>query len=121
MYISTIISVGLAINNYMKELIKTYDYFINEETFHWQSKKSTTQNTREAQDLIHHKERGKQIHLFVRKANKMYLGNKIITTPFTYCGKVKEIININGNKPIQVEFTLEKKLPKNLKEEFMRI
>jgi len=51
----------------------------------------------------------------------MYLGNKIITTPFTYCGKVKEIINVNGNKPIQVEFTLEKKLPKNLKEEFMRI
>jgi len=111
----TLIKSGLQIEH------RYNDYFINEETFHWQSKKSTTQNTREAQDLIHHKERGKQIHLFVRKANKMYLGNKIITTPFTYCGKVKEIINVNGNKPIQVEFTLEKKLPKNLKEEFMRI
>ena len=97
------------------------DYFLNDETFHWQSKKSTTQDTREAADLINHVERGKKIHLFVRKTNTLFLGSKQITPPFTYCGEVKKILKVNGNKPIQVEFTLEEKLPKNIKDEFLRI
>ena len=51
----------------------------------------------------------------------MRIGTKSVTPPFTYCGVVNDILKVNGNNPIQVEFTIKEKLPKNIKEEFLRI
>ena len=67
-------------------------------------------------DIIEHKERGKDIHLFVRKTNK--LQGKAL--PFTYCGPLK-FLDVNGNKPINVNFELEKPLSEKLRQEFLRV
>ena len=95
-----------------------HDYFINEKTFHWQSKRSTDQNSKAAISL---KSAEKRTHLFVRKTDNMFLGENKVAAPFTYCGILKHILNINGNNPIQVEFELESELPERLKQEFLRI
>jgi len=95
-----------------------HDYFVNEKTFHWQSKRSVAQNSRAALCI---KSTERFTHLFVRKTDSMFLGANRVAAPFTYCGKVKKILNISGNNPIQVEFELENELPDKLKQEFLRI
>lgn len=95
-----------------------HDYFINEKTFRWQSKKSTNQTSKEA---LHLKSSEKITHLFVRKTDNMFLSNKIVAAPFTYCGVLENILTITGNNPINVEFELEHELPDRLRQEFLRI
>ena len=95
-----------------------HDYFINEKTFHWQSKKSTSQDSNGTLSL---KSSYKLTHLFVRKIDHMFIGSIRVAAPFTYCGVVKRLISITGNNPIQVEFELEHDLPDRLKQEFLRI
>ena len=94
------------------------DYFINEKTFRWQSKKRTNQTSRAA---LYLKSSEKITHLFVRKTDNMFLSNKTVAAPFTYCGVLKNILTITGNNPINVEFELENELPDRLKQEFLRI
>ncbi len=95
-----------------------HDYFVNNKTFHWQSKRSTNQNSKGAISL---KTPEKITHLFVRKTDNMFLGNARVAAPFSYCGVLKSILNMTGNNPIQVEFELENELPDRLKQEFLRI
>ena len=95
-----------------------HDYFINEKTFRWQSKKRTNQTSRAA---LYLKSSEKITHLFVRKTDNMFLSNKTVAAPFTYCGVLKNILTITGNNPINVEFELEHELPDRLKQEFLRI
>ena len=95
-----------------------HDYFINEKTFHWQSKRSVSQDGKAALSL---KSTEKFTHLFVRKTDSMFKGASKVAAPFTYCGKLKKILAITGNNPIQVEFELEHELPERLKQEFLRI
>jgi len=95
-----------------------HDYFINGKTFHWQSKKSTSQDSNGTLSL---KASNKVTHLFVRKIDHIFIGSKRVAAPFTYCGVVKRLISITGNNPIQVEFELEHDLPDRLKQEFLRI
>jgi len=95
-----------------------HDYFINQKTFHWQSKRSTHQLSPGAISL---KSPYKITHLFVRKIDNMNLGNKKVAAPFTYCGTLNKLISMTGNNPIQVEFELEHELPERLKQEFLRI
>ena len=95
-----------------------HDYFINEKIFHWQSKRTTSQDGKAARSL---KSPEKFTHLFVRKTDSMFMGPAKVAAPFTYCGKLKKILTISGNNPIQVEFELEKELPERLKQEFLRI
>ena len=95
-----------------------HDYFVNEKTFRWQSKKSTNQTSRAALNL---KSPERFTHLFVRKTKNIFLADKKIAAPFTYCGVLKNILNLTGNNPINVEFELEHELPDRLKEEFLRI
>lgn len=95
-----------------------HDYFINEKTFHWQSKRSVAQNSKDCLSL---KSSNKITHLFVRKTDGMFLGASKVAAPFTYCGKIKKILTISGNNPIQFEFELEHELPERLKQEFLRI
>ena len=95
-----------------------HDYFLNEKTFRWQSKKSTNQTSKAA---LYLKSSEKITHLFVRKTDNMFLSNKIVAAPFTYCGVLENILTITGNNPINVEFKLEHELPDRLKQEFLRI
>lgn len=95
-----------------------HDYFINEKTFHWQSKRDTNQKSKGALSL---QAEDKITHLFVRKTNEMFHGGGKIAAPFTYCGPIKKILSITGNNPIQVEFELEYELPEKLRQEFLRI
>ena len=90
------------------------DYFINEELFHWQSQNQTDQTSKRGKDLIFHKERNIQIHLFVRKANN----EEGITLPFNYMGEV-EVVSYSGNKPISFEWKLKQRIPQNLLDEFL--
>ena len=95
-----------------------HDYFINSKTFHWQSKRDTDQVSAGADNL---KSSEKITHLFVRKTDNMFMGDKKVAAPFTYCGVLNKILSITGNNPIQVEFELEHELPDRLKQEFLRI
>jgi len=95
-----------------------HDYFINEKTFHWQSKRGTSQSSKGALSL---RSQEKITHLFVRKTDNMFLGKTRVAAPFTYCGALSKVLNITGNNPIQVEFELDKPLPDRLKQEFLRI
>ena len=95
-----------------------HDYFINDKTFHWQSKRSTSQSSKGALSL---KSAEKITHLFVRKTDNMFLSNNRVAAPFTYCGVLKNILSVTGSNRIQVEFELEHRLPDRLKQEFLRI
>ena len=56
------------------------DYPINEKLFHWESQSVTKQVHTDGQNLIHHRERGYQIFLFVRinsEFEKLALQNNI--------------------------------------------
>jgi hypothetical protein len=44
------------------------DYWIDENTFHWQSQNATPSSKR-GREIIEHKKDGRKIHLFVRKTN----------------------------------------------------
>jgi len=95
-----------------------HDYFINEKTLHWQSKRSTNSASKEALSLISSE---KITHLFVRKTDNMFLGKARVAAPFTYCGVLKNALKMTGSNPIQVEFELEHELPERLRQEFLRI
>jgi len=90
-----------------------HDYFKSEKIFHWQSRKSTTQNNDDGLAVINHKKNGETIHLFVRKMSS--LNGR--TLPFTYCGEIS-FKSVNGNAPINVDFELQEPLNEKLKQEF---
>lgn len=108
----TLIKAGFQVEH------RYHDYFINEKIFHWQSKRSTSQQSKGTKSL---QAEDKTTHLFVRKTDNMFHGGARVAAPFTYCGPVKKILNITGNNPIQVEFELEYELPERLRQEFLRI
>ena len=93
-----------------------HDYFKSGKHFHWQSRNDTTQTNAPGLDIINHKENKKDIHLFVRKMDKIE-GRAL---PFTYCGKIN-FIDVNGTGPINVNFDLDTPLSERLKQEFLRV
>lgn len=93
-----------------------HDYFKSDKHFHWQSRNTTTQTNTPGLDIINHKGNKKDIHLFVRKMDKIE-GRAL---PFTYCGKIN-FIDVNGTGPINVNFDLETPLSERLKQEFLRV
>lgn len=81
------------------------DYWIDENTFHWQSQNSTTPSSKRGREIIEHRRAGRKIHLFVRN-NKLSAGK---ASPFAYFGPV-DYINHQGSEPMSVTFTLENKI-----------
>ncbi|WP_276569349.1 DUF3427 domain-containing protein [Halorhodospira halophila] len=57
------------------------DYFIDERTFHWQSQNQTTPESKRGRELIEHRQRGIDVHLFVRDHK---LGPDGRAAPFRY-------------------------------------
>jgi superfamily II DNA or RNA helicase len=83
------------------------DRFLNEREFEWQSQNRTTQSGKHGQQIRHHKDRGLEVHLFVRPEKN--LGRK--AAPFYYFGEV-DFREWTGEKPITVQWELRAAVPK---------
>lgn len=97
----------------IKESINYHDEFINEKVFQWQTPNSTAQSSDRGKNIIFNKERGINLHLFVRKYKE--IDRKI--QPYIYIGK-GNTIKYEGEKPITVVIELEHEVPSNLYIEF---
>lgn len=82
-----------------KDEIKSRNYII------WSSPDSMNQSSKQAIEIINHKELGFEIHVFIRKYGKI----KNISQPFTYIGKVN-VENFKENNPIIFKLKLENPL-----------
>lgn len=78
-----------------------HDYWIDANTFHWQSQNATTPTSKRGQELIQHEISGIRIHLFVRETKLQ--GGK--GAPFVYVGKVRHPSQ-EGSRPMSVIFSL---------------
>ena len=87
------------------------DKFLSRELFEWQSQNQTTQRGTVGQKIRDHRDRGIEVHLFVRKVGKA----EGRTMPFFYCGRL-DFVEWDGEKPITVKWTLEQPLSDSLLE-----
>ncbi|NLK95284.1 MAG: DEAD/DEAH box helicase [Clostridiales bacterium] len=99
----------------IKESINYKDEFISRSEFQWQTPNSTSQNSERGKNIIYNKERGINLHLFIRKYKE--IDNKV--QPYIYIGK-GNTINFEGEKPITVKLKLENKISENLYIEFTK-
>jgi hypothetical protein len=81
------------------------DYWIDENTFHWQSQNATNPISKRGREVIEHKKDERKIHLFVRN-NKLSAGK---AAPFLYFGPVNYISH-EGSEPMSMTFMLENKI-----------
>jgi superfamily II DNA or RNA helicase/HKD family nuclease len=86
-----------------------HDYFIDEETFHWQSQNSAGPTGKKGKGIIEHRAQGSEVHLFVRK-NKLQDGK---AGPFSYCGMV-DYQSHKSEKPMNVTWRLQAPLSEQL-------
>ncbi|MEZ5571089.1 MAG: DUF3427 domain-containing protein [Halioglobus sp.] len=85
------------------------DYFIDEETFHWQSQNSTESTGKKGKGIVGHRNQGSRVHLFVRK-NKLQDGK---AAPFLYCGQM-DYQSHHSERPMSVTWKLQCPLSKQL-------
>jgi superfamily II DNA or RNA helicase/HKD family nuclease/phage repressor protein C with HTH and peptisase S24 domain len=90
-----------------------HDYFMDPQTFHWQSQNRAAPNNNFGRKIINHVEDESPIHLFVRKHKLL---NKT-AAPFWYLGRVT-IQSHSGAKPMNVIWDLEEALPEAIFSEF---
>jgi superfamily II DNA or RNA helicase/HKD family nuclease/SOS-response transcriptional repressor LexA len=90
-----------------------HDYFIDEQTLHWQSQKATTENSSKGKAITGHAQNGGRVYLFVRK-NKLEFSKG---APFYYCGDVTYKKH-ESESPMNVEWELNRPLSKQLLEYF---
>ncbi|MGL5695277.1 MAG: DUF3427 domain-containing protein [Peptostreptococcaceae bacterium] len=83
------------------EGINYKDKFINERYFQWQSPNATKQDSDRGKNIIFNKDRGINLHLFVRKYR--VLDGK--SEPYIYIGK-GDTVEYEGEKPITVKLKL---------------
>ena len=79
-----------------------HDYWIDEQTFHWQSQNSAAPESKRGRELIDHKKMGIAVHLFIREGK--LAGNK--AAPFTYHGEVT-YVGHKGREPMSVEWRVD--------------
>jgi superfamily II DNA or RNA helicase len=101
--------VNLHKNADIKESINYHDKFITSKVFQWESPNTTAQNSERGQDLVYNYKRGINLHLFVRKFEKV----EGLAQPFTYLGKCI-CQQAEGNKPIKMLLALENEVPADL-------
>lgn len=97
----------------IEEAINYNDKFISPEQFQWESPNSTTSTSNRGKDLTQSEQRGKTIHLFVRKFKTV---NRV-TQKYTYIGTAKSR-SYKNEKPIEIQYTLDYPVPLDLYEEF---
>jgi superfamily II DNA or RNA helicase len=90
----------------MQEAHRYADRFLNPGLFEWQSQNRTTQVSKAGQALMHQREQGISVHLFVRRWRKTQRGT---AAPFTYCGDVT-FESWKGDAPITIRWRLPQPL-----------
>ena len=90
--------------------------FLSKDTFTYQSKPSTAQDSVDGNKLINNKKLNVKLHIFVRK----YAQVDKKTQGFIYLG-LANTIKYEGNKPIATTLKLEVPLDDKLYEEFTKI
>jgi len=96
----------------IEERIKYKDKFISPSIFQWQSPNNTSQESERGKDLTQNKQRGVNLHLFVRKIKEI----DGVIQPFIYLGKAG-CIEKEGEKPITLQLKLENRIPAALYDE----
>jgi superfamily II DNA or RNA helicase len=99
----------------IKKSINYQDMFINPKHFQWQSPNATTQGSERGKNIIFNKERGINLHLFIRKY-KQIDGS---VQPYIYIGH-GDVIQYEGEKPITVLMKLHLEVPAGLYTEFTK-
>lgn len=99
----------------IKESINYKDEFLSRSLFQWETPNSTAQSSERGKNIIFNKERGINLHLFVRKYKE--IDRKV--QPYIYIGK-GDVVKYAGEKPIKVEIKLHNRVPENLYVEFTK-
>lgn len=89
--------------------LRFQDTFTSPTEFQWQSQNKTRQESEVGQRIRHHRDRGIDVHLFVRRRNKV----RGTAMPFYYCGRL-DFERWEGEKPITVWWRLEEAVPERL-------
>jgi hypothetical protein len=95
------------------ENINYKDKFISQKQFQWESPNNTKIDSDRGRDLTQNEANGKTIHLFVRK----YKTVNNVTQRYTYIGPANAI-SYQNEKPIEIQYLLENKMPIDLYQEF---
>lgn len=98
----------------IKDSINYKDEFINEQYFQWQTQNQTAPGSERGKNIIFNRERGVNLHLFVRKYKEI---EKNKTEPYIYIGK-GDVVEYSGEKPITTKIKLEHPIPPALYTEF---
>ncbi|MBU3071939.1 DEAD/DEAH box helicase [Clostridium estertheticum] len=99
----------------IKESINYKDKFIDSKYFQWQSPNSTSQSSERGKNIIFNKERGINLHIFVRKYKQIDGASE----PYIYIGK-GDVIEYEGEKPITVKIKLKNEMPIDKYIEFIK-
>ncbi len=100
----------VTLNKQGKEANHQYhDYFLDGSTFHWQSQRNSTLSSAKGQAIVNHQKNKGDVYLFVRPTK--LAGKK--AAPFLFCGRVNYEGHTN-EKPMNVTWKLEEKVPKHL-------
>jgi len=94
----------------MAESFQYQDRFLDQNMFEWQSQNRTTQKSTHGQMIKNHRERGTQVHLFVRKNKRAEAGR---SAPFVYCGEL-DFVQWDRDQPITVKWRLLNPIPSPL-------
>jgi len=95
--------------------LKFRDYFIDQNTFHWQSQNQTAHHSTVGKDYVHHLARGLKVHLFVRKFAEMHN----VVLPFMYVGEVT-YVSSHDDSPMTVIWRLKQPVPDDHFTDFIR-
>lgn len=99
----------------VKESINYKDRFIDSLHCQWQSQNKTRQDSERGKDIILNRNRGVNLHLFVRKYKE--IDSKI--EPYVYIGE-GDCISYEGEQPITCILKLENEVPANVYTEFTK-
>ncbi|MBV7273762.1 DEAD/DEAH box helicase [Clostridiaceae bacterium UIB06] len=98
----------------IKESINYKDKFLDRQYFQWQSPNSTSQGSERGKNIIFNRDRGVNLHIFVRKYKQI----DGIVQPYIYIGK-GDVEEYHGEKPITVKMKLQNIAPVSLYTEFV--
>lgn len=107
--------VDLHKNDDIKESINYKDEFLSRTLFQWETPNNIRQTSERGKNIIFNKERGINLHLFVRKYK--FIDKKVQS--YIYIGK-GNVVKYKGEKPITVEIKLNNTLPEKLYIEFIK-
>lgn len=98
----------------IKESINYKDKFLDRQYFQWQSPNNTAQNSERGKNIIFNRDRGVNLHVFVRKYKQI----DGIVQPYIYIGK-GDTKEYHGEKPIMVKMKLQNIAPVSIYTEFI--